>query len=260
MNEPNPFDSPHAKSSEPEPKKWWHLTVVEWFVVAGIVLVLIGLFMPAVEMGGDNPRRNQSSNNLKYLGIALHNYHDTYGSLPPAVVTDSKGRPLYSWRVLLLPFIEQKGLYDQFDLSEPWDSETNRPLAEYVPSLLESPYLDMGKHPGKTTYLAVVDPDGKQTIMLPQEGRSFDEVPRELGSVVVVVEQIDRPVIWTKPDDISPFELIDAAQIDQNDPTYFPVLFGDASVKWIPEGGPQQLRECLFCEESGKADQTPAQE
>ena len=260
MNEPNPFDSPHGPPGEPESKKWWQLTVVEWMVVAGIIAVLIGLLLPSVEMAGDDPRRHQTANNLKYLGIAMHNYHDTYGSLPPAVVTDSDGRPLYSWRVLLLPFMEQKRLYEKFDLSQPWDSDTNRPLAEYVPGILESPYLDTGTHPEKTTYLAVIDPQGKQSIMLPQEGRSLDEVPCDLGIAVMVVEQIDRPVIWTKPDDISPFKLIDAAQIDQNGSSYFPAMFADASVRWIPAADRQHLEACLLCKNAESTDETSTQD
>ncbi len=260
MNEPNPFDSPHGPPSEPEPKKWWQLTTVEWVVVAEIIVVLIGLLLPSFEMAGDDPRRHQSANNLKYLGIAMHNYHDTYGSLPPAVVTDRDGRPLYSWRVLLLPFMEEKRLYEKFDLTQPWDSETNRPLAEFVPGILQSPYLDRGQHPGKTTYVAVVDPQGKQTLMLSQEGRRLDEVTYELGSVVMVVEQIDHPVIWTKPDDISPFKLIGAAQIGQNDPSYFPAMFADASVRWIPADDRQQLKEYLLCQMAESTDETSTQD
>ncbi|PQO31309.1 hypothetical protein C5Y96_13285 [Blastopirellula marina] len=260
MNDPNPFDSPHGQPTEPEPKKWWQPTVVEWFVIAGIILVLVGLLLPSRTHSYGGGRRSWTSNNLKNIGLALHNYHDTYGSLPPVVVTDSEGRPLYSWRVLLLPFLEQKGLYDQFDLSLPWDSETNRPLAEMVPSLFESPYLDTETYPGMTTYLAVVDSQGKQTIMLPQEGRSFDEVPCELGRVAMVVERIEHPVIWTKPGDITPFELIDAAKIEQNDLSYFPVLLGDGAVQWMPKDDPKQLKECLLCPELGGAEQATARE
>ncbi|WDI44710.1 DUF1559 family PulG-like putative transporter [Bremerella sp. P1] len=260
MNEPNPFDSPQAYVTEPEPKKWWQITVAEMIVIVLIVIVLIGLLLPPANMGSNCSRRTLSANNLKNIGLALHNYHDTYGSLPPAVVTDAEGRPLYSWRVLLLPFLEEQALYDQFDLTQPWYSQTNRPLADQIPDLLQSPYLDVEKNPAKTSYLAVIDPENKQTVMLSQEGRSLDEVPCELGNVVVVVEQIDHPVIWTKPEDISPFELIDVSPIGQNDLCYYPALFADVSVKWLPRDDPQQLRACLTCQDTGQADETPAQE
>ncbi|QDU78054.1 hypothetical protein Pan97_51340 [Bremerella volcania] len=260
MNEPNPFDSPEAYTGKPEPKKWWHFTVVEWIVMVLIIFVLAALLMPAAKMAKTSGRRDWSANHLKEIGIALHNYHDLYGTLPPAVVTDAEGRPLYSWRVLLLPFLEQQALYDQFDLSQPWDSQTNRPLVEQMPYMFESPFLDPTENPGMTSYLAVVDPEGKRTLMLSQEGRAFDEVPCELGNVAMVVEQIDQAVIWTKPEDISPFELIERPPIDQNDHAYYAVLFGDASVTWMPEDDPQQLRACLLCKEFAKAGETSAYE
>src|SRR5262249_21734482 len=72
-------------------------------------------------------RRMQSTNNLKQIALAMHSYHDTMGRFPPAIVRDKEGKPLYSWRVLLLPYLEQQNLYNQFKLDEPWDSEHNRP-------------------------------------------------------------------------------------------------------------------------------------
>ena len=265
MNEPNPFDSPesYAKETEPEAKKWYQITVVEWIVIAGIILVLIGLLMPATKTAKTSGHRERSSNNLRGIGIALLNYHDTYGTFPPTVVTDSDGRPLYSWRVLLLPFLEEprdQALYDQFDLSQAWDSETNQPLVEQMPEVYTSPFLRRAEFPGMTTYLAVVDPEGKRTFLLPQEGRSLDEVPCGTGNVVMVVEFIDHPVIWTKPEDISPFKLINQTPIEQNELSYFPVLFDDASVHWMPRDDPRQLRKCLFCKDTESVDETSPQD
>src|SRR5262245_11036025 len=77
-------------------------------------------------------QRRASANNLKQIGLALHNYHDTYGKLPPAAICDKAGKPLLSWRVAILPFIEQNALYKQFKLDEPWDSEHNKKLAEVL--------------------------------------------------------------------------------------------------------------------------------
>ena len=73
---------------------------------------MVALLLPAVQAAREAARRAQSSNNLKQIGLAMHNYHDTYGTFPPAVVTDASGKPLYSGRVLLLPFMEQAALFD----------------------------------------------------------------------------------------------------------------------------------------------------
>ncbi|MEW4563627.1 DUF1559 domain-containing protein [Bremerella sp. JC770] len=259
MNETNPFDSPHAKLNEPEKKKW-RPTVVEIGVTCVLFAILAGLLLPATTSSPRTGSRiGTSMNHLKQIGLALHNYHDTHGSLPPAVVTDADGRPLYSWRVLLLPMLEQKPLFDEFDLSQPWDSPTNRPLVAQMPSAYESPFLSVADMPGMTTYLAVVDPDARQTIMLPRSGRALSQVPGTLGEATLVVEQIPAsPVIWTKPVDVSPFELIRAAKIDQNDDSACIVLLGDAAVKWIALSDPQQLKASLFCEAADRADPMPA--
>src|SRR5947209_4748780 len=69
----------------------------------------------------------------------MHNYHDTHGQLPPAVVYGADGTPLYSWRVLILPYIEQQELYQQFHLDEPWDSPHNRALLPLMPRTYAAP-------------------------------------------------------------------------------------------------------------------------
>ena len=101
------------------------LAVVLGMLLAGLLLCGgIGYFllMPAFKQAQTAARqaaqRTQSTNNLRQLGLALHMYHDTYRSFPPAVVTDASGRPLYSGRVLLLPFLEHEHVYHQFYLTK----------------------------------------------------------------------------------------------------------------------------------------------
>lgn len=73
-------------------------------------------------------RRVSCLNNLRHIELALHNYHNAHGCFPPAYIVDESGRPMHSWRVLL-PYLEQEALYDQYDFSEPWDGPNNRKLA-----------------------------------------------------------------------------------------------------------------------------------
>ncbi|MBA2114768.1 DUF1559 family PulG-like putative transporter [Bremerella alba] len=255
MTEPSPFDSPQAFVKEPESKQWWKLTVTEVLVIIFIIAVLLGLLLPPItSQPRINSRIDQSMNQMNNIGYALQSYHDTYDCLPPAVVTDADGQPLYSWRVLILPFIEQKNLYDQFDLSQPWDSKTNGPLAEQVPYPLESPFLGPSAQLGVTTYLAVVDPAEQRTLMLAHKGGILDEVPCLLGEASLVVEHVGRPVIWTKPEDISPFELIAQPPIDQNGDSKCPVLLGDGSVRVLDAKNQSQFRNELLCEEVAAAE------
>ena len=69
----------------------------------------------------------------------MHNYHDTYGTFPPAATTDGADKPLLSWRVAILPFLEQQPLYEQFHLDEPWDSPHNKTLIEQMPQVYAIP-------------------------------------------------------------------------------------------------------------------------
>ena len=76
--------------------------------------------------GGSARGKMHCANNLKIIGIGVHNFHAVYKGLPPLYICDEDGKPLHSWRVLLLPFIEQQKLYDSIRLDEPWDSEYNK--------------------------------------------------------------------------------------------------------------------------------------
>ena len=147
-------------------------------------------------------RNSQSRNNLKNMMLALHNYHDTFKWFPlpksaPPDQRDADGKPLLSWRVHLLPWLEQKQLYEQFHLDEPWDSPHNKPLIDQMPKVFKSPLANT--KPGQTVYLAV---DGKDTIYEGGKGNGFRDVIDGTSNTIMIVEvKGDRAVPWTKPED-----------------------------------------------------------
>src|SRR5712692_8742753 len=90
-------------------------TLIELLVVIAIIAVLVGLLLPAVQKVRETANRTKCANNLKQIGLAVHNYHSTFSALPPARLDYDGG---VSWAVIILPFIEQDTFYKQWDLHE----------------------------------------------------------------------------------------------------------------------------------------------
>ena len=94
-------------------------------LVIALIAVLISFMLPAQRVSRPAARSSQCRNNLKQIAMALHHYADAYGVLPPAYTVDAEGKPLHSWRTLILPYLEQQKLYDKIDLMKPWDDPVN---------------------------------------------------------------------------------------------------------------------------------------
>src|SRR5262249_31735088 len=127
--------------------------------LGGFVCVLLVLMGPELiePSGRKAARRAWCVNNLKQIGLALRNYHDDAGHFPTAAISDARGNPLLSWRVAILPYIEQWDLYSQFHLDEPWNSQHNLTLLGKMPQMYACP-SDAGAQPAMTRYQAVTGP------------------------------------------------------------------------------------------------------
>ncbi len=170
--------------------------------VIGVVLLLPALLLPAVSRVREAADRAQSQNNLKQLSLALLNYSDVnFGRLPVAAICDKDGKPLLSWRVAILPYVEQQLLYSQFKLDEPWDGPHNSRLLARMPAVYK---LSAGL-PGPT--------DDTPYQVFVGNGAAFDKTrshhipadfPDGLANTILIVEAANA-VPWTKPEDI-PFD------------------------------------------------------
>ncbi len=141
--------------------------------------------------------RQQGMQNLRHLGLAMHNYASGQGSLPAAALYGKGNKPLLSWRVMLLPYLDQDKLYRQFKLDEPWDSPHNKTLLSKMPEIFAAPGL-RDKFPDQTFYQVFT---GKGTPFDGTEGMRFDKVTDGLSKTILIVEA-GTPVPWTKPADI----------------------------------------------------------
>jgi hypothetical protein len=160
--------------------------------------VLVALLLPAVQQAREAARRNQAMNQLKQIGLAMQNHHDVFKKFPAAAICDADGKPLLSWRVKILPYIDEAALYNEFHLDEPWDSEHNKPLLDRMPEVYKDPRLgDLGN---KTVYLV---PTGDAVMFFNKVGANMKTVTDGTSKTILVVEAApENAVLWTKPDDL----------------------------------------------------------
>jgi beta-lactamase regulating signal transducer with metallopeptidase domain len=159
---------------------------------------------PAAEVPARNPLQEQAQrvgtmNHLKQLALAMHNYHDRNNHFPPAVLMGPDGKTPHSWRVELLPFLDEKTLYDKYRMNEPWDSENNKQVLAQIPKVLRSPFDD----PKSTNsgYYVIVGPG---TMFEGNDGIKISEITDGTSNTLMVLET-KRNIPWTKPEDI-PFD------------------------------------------------------
>lgn len=194
----NPYESPRQPADATPPAGSWRGKLLSLAAILIAVVLLALLLLPAVRRTPrEAARRMQCANNLKQIMLGLHNYVDEHHALPPAYTVDAQGRPLHSWRTLILPYVEQKALYDQIDLSKPWDDPVNAVALRQIPAVYRCPSTVIGRE--KTCYLAVVAPHG---CFLATESRSLDQITDDHDSTLMVVEvDSDRAVPWMAPAD-----------------------------------------------------------
>lgn len=171
---------------------------------ATILPIAIGMLLPAVQQTRAAARRTQSMNNTRQMTLAALNYESAYKHFPTQASYDKNGKPLLSWRVHVLPFMEQQELYDQFHLDEPWDSPHNKKLIKKMPQAYASPSVgDLG---GKTVYLGIAG----EGMMFGKDKIGFGQIFDGSSNTVLMVEaNPSHAVEWTRPVDY---------QVDTNNP------------------------------------------
>jgi len=219
---------------------------------ARVVLPLEGLpvaaaYTAAVKRAQTAAAANVSTNNLKQIGIAMHNYHDTHGNMPPAAVCDKKGKPQLSWRVLILPYIEQDALYKKFKLDEPWDSENNKKLLDQMPKVYAIPGQ---KAAANETHYRVFAGNGAAFEWV--KGVRLTDYTDGTSNTLMVVTAANA-VPWTKPDEL---------EFDPDaDPTKqiglvvngrWQFVMGDGSVRTLNKFPPKDTMKALVTRSGGE--------
>ena len=222
--------------------------------------ILAALLLPAVgaarEGAREAARRSMCTNNLKQIGLAIHNYHDTYTCLPAAVLTDEDGQPMRSWRVAILPFVEQAPLYDQYDFSEPWNGPNNSALQGASVPAYRCP-SDGDPTATETSYVMIV---GKGTIGgEPNERVRIADIRDGTSNTIMAIEVGASRIHWMEPRDVT----VEEAVTFLTDPAASPfeqvhvgganVLLADGSVRFVSESTDPETLRALLTRDDGQA-------
>jgi len=204
-----------------------------------IVGILMALLFPAVQAAREAARRSQCANNLKQIGLAMHNYNDAYGSFPPAYIADENGKPMHSWRVLLLPYLEQTALYGQYNFDEPWNGPNNSRLAATVVPIYGCP--SQGAPISNTSYVVVLGPN---TIFRDDQPARLQDITDGTSNTILVIDAANTGINWLEPRDL---DMNSVLSVSGRHPGVVQVLMADGSVRTLPvgAGGTQNLPQLL---------------
>jgi prepilin-type processing-associated H-X9-DG protein len=215
--------------------------------MVAVSAVGVGLLLPAVQKVRSAAARVASQNNLKQISIAMLNYESAYGKFPPAAICDKNGKPLLSWRVAILPFIEQNNLYNQFKLDEPWDSEHNKKLASVV--------VKVYTHPEQPDQLSGICHYrlfyGKDAMFDLKNGRGLATITDGLSNTIAVVEAAEG-VPWAKPDDFAYDPKKPLPKFATFSSGGFNAAFGDGSVRFLSHSLPEKTLRAYITANGGE--------
>ncbi|HVJ68823.1 MAG TPA: DUF1559 domain-containing protein, partial [Caulifigura sp.] len=233
----------------------------EMFVSTAGVSVMVALLLPAVQQAREAARRTQSKNNLKQIGLALHNYHDVFNSLPAGTMPTA-GVPVeerLSWQAAILPFVDEAPLYNRLNTKAAWNKAANEAVTGTDVQTFLHPTLPKGE-PGGTNYvgLAGVGEKGptldarnpKAGIFSYDKGRSFRDVIDGLSLTAMVAES-KQPAKWGKggPGTIRPLTV--APYINGPDgiggisPNGANILMADGAVRFISDKVDPKVMEAI---------------
>jgi prepilin-type processing-associated H-X9-DG protein len=168
-------------------------------MVGGLLLLAVFLCVLFPDSGSHQvPKRSVCARNLGKIAMALLQYEMVYSHFPPAYIADKNGKPMHSWRVLILPFLDQGALYNAYRFDEPWDGPHNRKLITVAMPIFQCP-SDRTVSPTMTSYVAVVGAGTAWPGATSSKLTDFTDGPSE---TIMLVEMANSGIHWMEPKDL----------------------------------------------------------
>ncbi len=244
-----------APGSPPRPR--FLLRPIEWVTILAIIAVTVALLLPAVQQASSGGPRDRCKENFKQIGLALYLYHEKYGAFPPAYIADESGRPMHSWRVLILPFLGEQQLYDEYRFDEPWNGPNNSRLKDrIVPRYncrgdMKGPRLPATS---MTSYVAIVGPE---TAWPGEKSTTRADFTDPTAETLFVVETTNSNIRWSEPRDLLAAQIapvINSKSAPGLSSVHLggaQVLFADGHVEFLPEKLPAATVRAMLTRAGG---------
>ena len=199
------------------------------------------------------PREAQTTNNMKQILLAFHNYHSANGRFPALANFGTDGLPKLSWRVAVLPFLDENELFNEFRQDEPWDSLHNKALIERMPAVFQTP--DSPAPAGMTRIRGFA---GKGAMFEGTRGVGLEEVTDGTSNTVLIANARNA-VIWTQPGELPFGEGQPLPDLDASNPQGYTLGMADGSVRRLP-GTEYRLLARIITRAGGEVIAWPASE
>lgn len=245
---PNDVPSPAPRSPSASPLVLIVGGIGCLIVSVVVIALVIALLYRSISIPHAARDRMISKSNMKNISLAMLNHEVSRGSFLPRAILDENGQPLLSWRVAILPEIEEVMLYEEFHLDEPWDSPHNRPLADRMPQVYLCPGVDNSADRTLTHYQV---PVGNGTPFEGKQALEFRDFSDGTSNTILIVE-VDEGVIWTKPDDWAYDPSNPTEGVGNIRPGGFIAAFADGAVHLLSNNTDPNILRALFTHQGGE--------
>lgn len=224
--------------------------LLQAFLATAVLGVLVGLMLPATRTAGGAAKRAQCQNNLRNIMLALRSYAEDHGALPPAYTVDADGRPLHSWRTLILPYLDQEDLYRTIDLSKPWNDPANAQAFETSIPIYRCHSVS-DEPSNKTIYRASAGPHAYLRLTEPRPTATITD--GEASTLAVIEVEGRNAVPWMTPEDADEAMILglDSGPSLQH-PGGVNAGYADGSIRFLGTYVTPQVRRVLISVDGGE--------